>query len=216
MNYLILFGGVSMNYPQTILNQFIRDQLEAHQEPVREGKQPGEKKGFPRHKLEAAVMMMTSMELKDICSHVDISYSLLTKWRTEDDFKNKIEELTRDLSKIIFDYFIEQLRGEGNKKQSFYRVVDNDKYSKRLFEAITVRVKDFVCSEKYQEEEHSFSPFPRVEYGMAYSIGNFQARLINTITRMALAKKEGEEERNLFLKTLFAMNHVIPHKFLRI
>jgi len=77
---------------QGILTDFISERLSQHKEPTRKGVPKGEPIGPPRHKVEASLLCgLTALTLKDISGELRISYDLLMKWNTQEDFQSLME-----------------------------------------------------------------------------------------------------------------------------
>ena len=75
-----------------ILTDFISERLAQHKEPSRKGVPKGEPIGPPRHKVEASLFCgLTALTLKDISGELRISYDLLMKWNTQEDFQSLME-----------------------------------------------------------------------------------------------------------------------------
>jgi hypothetical protein len=76
----------------TVIERFIREKVEGYNEPTRQGVPRGEKRGFPRKKLYASLLALTDATLQDQAKRAGISYDVLRKWRSEPEFKQKVEE----------------------------------------------------------------------------------------------------------------------------
>ena len=74
------------------LDNFINERLSQHKEPTRKGVPKGEPIGPPRHKVHASLLCgLTALTLKDISWELGISYDLLMKWNTQEDFQSLME-----------------------------------------------------------------------------------------------------------------------------
>ncbi len=82
---------------------FIAEKMKNYQDPVREGKSRGEPIGFPRNKTLSCLLMLTDHSLKKIAEYAEVSYGLLKKWRTENDFKERHERFAREFVDKVFD-----------------------------------------------------------------------------------------------------------------
>lgn len=77
---------------ERILDDFISERLSQHKEPTRKGVPKGEPIGPPRHKVHASILCaLTALTLKDISSELEVSYDLLMKWNTQEDFQSLME-----------------------------------------------------------------------------------------------------------------------------
>jgi len=72
----------------SILDRFIYEKLEAYIEPTRKGTPKGDPIGFPNAKYAATLFSMKRMSVKDTAAQLNISYGLLRKWRTEEQFND--------------------------------------------------------------------------------------------------------------------------------
>jgi hypothetical protein len=76
-----------------LVTRFIRHTLEQHVEPTRRGTPRGAPVGFSRKKLAAALLTLTSADVKQTARAIGVSYSLARKWRTETAFRARVERL---------------------------------------------------------------------------------------------------------------------------
>jgi hypothetical protein len=73
---------------KTIVTQFQDEILKEHREPERQGVSKGDPIGFSWDKKGAALQVaITQKGKKQIAAELEISYSVLRKWETEDSFK---------------------------------------------------------------------------------------------------------------------------------
>lgn len=76
---------------KTLLEKFIEDKLGKHIEPARRGTPRGEKIGFPKKKLHAALLHLKNLKGGEIAKVAGISHALVRKWRTEQEFLSIID-----------------------------------------------------------------------------------------------------------------------------
>jgi hypothetical protein len=72
--------------------------LEHFEDPKRAGTSRGEKIGMGRSKIVAAglLSLYPKLSLQEISKIAGVSYGLLRKWKTEEDFKDKMQQLAND------------------------------------------------------------------------------------------------------------------------
>ena len=72
--------------------------LEHFEDPKRAGTSRGEKIGMGRNKIVAAGLLSLhpKLSLQEISKIAGVSYGLLRKWKTEEDFKDKMQQLAND------------------------------------------------------------------------------------------------------------------------
>jgi hypothetical protein len=80
--------------PSTLAKEFIKRKLEECKEPVRKGKAKGEAVGLSRRKYTAVLLMaIYALSTKEVETIIGAKRSLISKWRTETEFKGKIHEI---------------------------------------------------------------------------------------------------------------------------
>lgn len=89
--------------PDTLLKSFIKKRLAQYVEPERKGTPRGEPVGFSKQKYHASLMMLYSKRIKALSGEMDISYGLLRKWRTEEDFLHLVHKHARDFLQYVYD-----------------------------------------------------------------------------------------------------------------
>jgi hypothetical protein len=95
----------------TFLEAYIKEKVDAYQEPAREGTPKGERIGLSKVKYEAALWTgLTSHKLEDIAKKVGKSHPLIKKWRTEEPFKAAGQKLVNDFAHKLFKHALEIAR----------------------------------------------------------------------------------------------------------
>jgi hypothetical protein len=125
----------------TLLEYFIKDQLEQYEEPTRMGTPRGELIGLSKVKYHACLLTsLTNRKQEEIANELNISHSLLRKWRTERMFKavsgDNIRRFGSDLhntaDKLAYQFVSSkaiQLSDESHYLESHYLFSDRDIYS---------------------------------------------------------------------------------------
>lgn len=85
---------------ETTLEKFIREKLDNYVEPQREGTPKGEPIGLSLVKYKASLLLMASRKQKEIAEEVGVSYGLLRKWKTEQDFIKIVDEHVNEFSEL--------------------------------------------------------------------------------------------------------------------
>ena len=76
-----------------LINEYSFLKGKTHLEPTRKGTPKGYKIGFTRTKEMASILVgVTNLKIKKIAESCEVSYGLLRKWKTEDDFKSRSKE----------------------------------------------------------------------------------------------------------------------------
>ena len=99
-----------------IAEQYIDSELQAYTEPAREGTPKGDPIGFSTKKLETALWMIlfpNTYRLKEISKIVNISEGTIRVWRTQEDFKQRVNTAYREFGQIIFQ-LIDMLISKSN------------------------------------------------------------------------------------------------------
>jgi len=76
-----------------MLGEWVQKKLDAYHEGPRQGTPKGQPYPIPKHKYHAALLHLAytrAFGLKDIARKAGVSYKLLSKWRTEERFRNLI------------------------------------------------------------------------------------------------------------------------------
>lgn len=87
---------IELNPKDNSLAIFVNEIMDHYQEPTRTGIPKGEPIGFSKQKMGCCLLMLSHMTLKQISKFTGVSYGLLKKWRTEDEFKRRHEGFARE------------------------------------------------------------------------------------------------------------------------
>lgn len=102
MEITLNVGAVISKAPLGILGAFIEAKLRGYVEPERAGTPKGEPIGMSRKKYHAALLGLTSVDLRKQAKQIGVSYGVLRKWRTEEAFDLCIDQLTDEFIKGPF------------------------------------------------------------------------------------------------------------------
>lgn len=91
---------------KTLLRKFIDERVRDYLEPQRRGTPKGEQIGLSREKFIASLYFLYNLKQKDIAKKVNISYGLLRKWRTEENFNGAIESHVSDFTVYALSHFL--------------------------------------------------------------------------------------------------------------
>jgi hypothetical protein len=118
------YKAVAINALHTWLNA---QPLEHFEDPKRAGTSRGEKIGMGRSKIVAAglLSLYPKLSLQEISKIAGVSYGLLRKWKTEEDFKDKMQQLANDfgtdMARCVVAVNVEEFllhKAESDKKLS--------------------------------------------------------------------------------------------------
>jgi hypothetical protein len=110
-------GGIVAEY----IYYKTEDPKSRYREPTRRGTLKGDKIGFTKRKYYASILVaLTNWTLKDIAEKSEVSYGLLRKWKTEDDFKAEIETHQREFVAEIIDRVKTQVTLQEKAVLDFY------------------------------------------------------------------------------------------------
>ena len=85
------------------IQEFIVFKYHYHEDPIRKGTPRGEKIGFFWVKQNACIALaVTNSKMKQIAEQLEISYGLLRKWKSEQDFQ-------KEMSKHVWEFVMEIL-----------------------------------------------------------------------------------------------------------
>jgi hypothetical protein len=96
------------------IDQFIKEKYEDHlkHEPQRKGTPRGEPIGFSRDKYKAMLDVMRGLKLKDVAKLHNISYQIVRRWNTEEQFQKAIIEHSREFAEYLISYLQKQVRDD--------------------------------------------------------------------------------------------------------
>jgi hypothetical protein len=79
-----------------VLGGFIRGRRDTYTEPSRAGTPKGERIGLSGSKYQATLLALTNVPLAKVAGMAHVSYGLLKKWRTEEEFQRQVEKHVHD------------------------------------------------------------------------------------------------------------------------
>ena len=156
-HYKFRVGRVFPKAPLGVLGAFIDTNLQRYIEPTRAGTPKGETVGLSRKKFHAALLSLTSLDLRKQAKLIRVSYGLLRKWRTEEALLEEVRQLEKEFlngpfieaARFAMDTLLhpeivmeaeEGLDLEAIKdKRNLYGFEDAELYSARLIAAIKTR-----------------------------------------------------------------------------
>ena len=90
-----------MDTGKTLFVRFILQKLNDRMETVRKGTPRGEPIGFSRSKYLATLLCLYRLPLREIAKNARVSYGLLRKWRTEEEFQKYIRQHEKEFALIV-------------------------------------------------------------------------------------------------------------------
>src|SRR5262249_46605607 len=102
---------------EKLLTRFIDDKLSTYVEPSKKGTPKGERVGFSRTKYRATLYALrgrvldTTEDLIAQAKELKVSYGLLRKWRSEQDFKNLVSQHEKEFT----GYLLQILRRSNDR-----------------------------------------------------------------------------------------------------
>src|SRR5262245_44256487 len=97
-------GAIASGFSKGVLGAFIQDKLKDHVEPTRAGTPKGEAIGLSRKKFYAALLSLTSLDLRKQAKVIGVSYGVLRKWRTEESLLEEVRKLEKEFLDGPFIY----------------------------------------------------------------------------------------------------------------
>lgn len=88
---------------EELLTKFIADKLSNFIEPQRKGTPKGEIIGFSFTKYKASLHMIPHAKMKEIAERLGISYGVLRKWNTEQEFKNMVKKNKEEFNLLLIE-----------------------------------------------------------------------------------------------------------------
>jgi hypothetical protein len=85
----------------SLLQKFITDKITDYEEPQRAGTPRGERVGFSATKYHASLLALTDDVIDDQAQRLHISYGMLAKWRSEEDFKKLVLEHIEEFAHVF-------------------------------------------------------------------------------------------------------------------
>lgn len=135
----------------TLLESFVDIKKNQHQEPARTKVPRGQRIGISKVKYEAALICaLCNFDLKGLAKHLNGSYEVIRRWKTENDFKSLCNCLQHEFAKRI-DLELESITKELQSqplqedmnitKQNYVMFSDAYIYSSFLIEHIESKLK---------------------------------------------------------------------------
>ena len=87
-----------------IIEEWIDIKIQLYKEPQRRGVKKGNLIGLSKIKYKASLLLAFKQNLKDIAKELGVSYGLLRKWGTEEEFNTKKAEHYRELKRLLTEY----------------------------------------------------------------------------------------------------------------
>lgn len=105
MKKFILDGtkGIFSNYLKGWFEEYYR-------EPTRKGIPKGERIGFSKTKFRATLWSLTSIEIKKQAEILNVSYGVLRKWRTEEQFAWQVKLHTQSFIRSLLEHLERRAR----------------------------------------------------------------------------------------------------------
>lgn len=139
----------------TLLSRYINEQSAAYREPARRGTRRGETIGYSRKKYAAALLCLYGWEVKTTAEVAGVSYGLLRKWRTEEEFRALIDRHAEEFSNRVVRECLSlvlhaQEAGFDSKK------LDRASRGAKAFRTLNDNERPFLDSADYGEELQSY------------------------------------------------------------
>src|SRR5262249_44447716 len=99
------------------LSKFAKEKVANYDEPTRKGTPKGEPVGFSLKKYRASLLTLTNKSIEDQAKEIGVSYAVLRKWRSEQDFKDLV-------SRHEHEFFDFMLRSVGHPELKQTRTVE--------------------------------------------------------------------------------------------
>jgi len=88
----------------TLLERFIREQVESYQEPPRKGVKGNPPGRISKQKFEAALLQLSNNSQLHIAKTVGVSHALVLKWRTEKPFQTLAGNLLNEFTYLFWKH----------------------------------------------------------------------------------------------------------------
>lgn len=105
---------------KTVLHDFIDSKVNEYVEPCRQGTPKGDPIGFSRKKYIATLGMLTNQKLIDMAKSIGVSYGLLRKWTTEQEFKDMVAKHYDEFTTWIIIFFVSRI----NASQKHFELLE--------------------------------------------------------------------------------------------
>jgi hypothetical protein len=104
---------------ENLIEEFFRTEIENYSEPQRRGTSRGDPIGFSKVKYSASLFSLTDKDLKEVARSLSVSYGLLRKWRTEDQFKKMVNKHVEKFSVIFYRHILELVIEDRKRQEEF-------------------------------------------------------------------------------------------------
>jgi hypothetical protein len=101
---------MTIEYPRTLLRQFIEDTMRGYIPPEREGTPRGEAIGLSAVKYRATLFGLMNIKQKDVAKELGVSHGLLRKWHTEELFRETLDRHCREFTGLFMRNLRERLK----------------------------------------------------------------------------------------------------------
>jgi len=176
---------------QGFLADFITNKTATYVEPKRKGTARGERIGFSLPKYKASLLCaLTSATQEGIARALGVSYGLIRKWHTEQDFK---EDMHRHMGEFR-TYILERLHQKTKEHRSHYEHLTKKSLKKLSKTKITIppyqftdaplygRLADIaiyhVLKEVMEQIDGRYPPFALVVYGFLSALKPYRERAL--------------------------------------
>lgn len=165
-----------------LIEEFIETSAANYKEPQRKGTPKGDPIGFPSAKYNASLLALKDIDLQTQAKKLGVSYGLLKKWRSEAEFKNRVNAHCENFTVLFFRHLLD-IHAENEKKKAEYlsrplEEIANHQPEKNLAEFS--RVADF---------SHYSIPLQKEIYNIAKYIFNLQG---DYLLKKGIIKEEDE------------------------
>ncbi len=183
---------------ELFINQFIKEKYESYlkHEPRRKGTPRGEPIGFSREKYKAMLYVMRGFKLKDVAKLFNISYQIVRRWNTEEQFQKAIAEHSWQFAEYLITYLQKQIQ----KEQKFLNELTEGPIDKVIeFKGFAWKPEDLVKDYKYYHPQLKDALTlallnPEKPKDIAFNI--IIARLCKYLLRFETGKKDSPETIN--------------------
>lgn len=165
------------------LIQYIKHKLSKYVAPERKGTAKGDPIGLSFVKYKATLLALHCADLKTDAQELNVSYSLLRKWRSETPFKEMVEKHRLEFTRWFFRFMLTKYReakteenkllektpfseietGSFKRRPNYEEITDYPSYSKPLqkniFDTINLIIKgqvDKICKEGVVHNQDEF------------------------------------------------------------
>lgn len=199
----------------SLLGEFIKNKLKSYNEPMRKGTPKGEKIGFTQKKYQASLFTsLTNFPLTELAKLFGISYGLLRKWKTEDDFKKVSDHHCAEFAEKIKKRLGVGIEIEFKARDAFLNRLSDEKIETDSFPEIYIAAPYFskaVINKMKNTEREVLSTMP-IERDDKGNITNplddrleFPTRLCLELGDLVTYAQTGNINRNVNISVLIGM-----------